>query len=215
MTDFNVQEFIDSQPLRRAHFAILAICGMVMFVDGFDVFVVGKILPAIAHGLGQPLAAMNQLALAQQVGLVIGAFAAPALADRYGRRSVLLVSLAAFGALTIGCALSTSLIELAALRFLSGIFLSGGLPVAVSLIAEATPGRRRGTFIALSFATYSTGSAASGAIAAWMINDYGWKSAFWIGGALPLLLLPFLWGMPESLQLVVSRNPASPASRQC
>lgn len=207
MAVFNVQEFVDRQPLRPIHYLMLAICGIAMFIDGFDVFVVGRIAPAIARGLGEQPAAMQLVALLQQIGLAIGAFAATPLADRYGRKRMLMISSLIFGVLTLATALATSLTQLAILRGIAGVFLAGGLPMAVALIAEGTPRRHRGTFIALSFALYSTGSAASGAIAAWMIDDYGWQSAFWIGGVLPLLSVPLLlWVLPESLQFLVSRN---------
>jgi AAHS family 4-hydroxybenzoate transporter-like MFS transporter len=52
MASFNVQDFIDRQPLRSPHYAMLAICGLAMFIDGLDVFMVGKIAPAIARGMG-------------------------------------------------------------------------------------------------------------------------------------------------------------------
>jgi AAHS family 4-hydroxybenzoate transporter-like MFS transporter len=211
MATFNVQEFLDRQPVRRSNYAILAVCAFVMFIDGLDVFMVGKIAPAIARGLGESPAAMTLVFLLQQIGLAVGAFVATPLADRYGRKRMLIISAIAFGVLTLITAFATSLTQVAILRGLAGIFLSGGLPMAIALVAEATPRRSRGTFIAISFATYSCGSAAGGAIAAWLIDDYGWQSGFWIGGLLPLISVPLiLWLLPESTQFLVSRNPADP-----
>jgi AAHS family 4-hydroxybenzoate transporter-like MFS transporter len=211
MASFNVQEFIDRQPLRGGHYAMLAICCIAMFIDGLDVFMVGKIAPAIAHGLGREMKDMQLVVTSQQIGLAIGAFAATPLADRFGRKRMLIVSSLVFGILTLATAFATSLEQVAILRGLSGIFLSGGLPMAVSLVAEATPRHRRGTFIAISFAAYSFGSAAGGAIAAWLIDDYGWQSGFWVGGLLPLLSVPLMFFfLPESLQFTVSRNARNP-----
>jgi AAHS family 4-hydroxybenzoate transporter-like MFS transporter len=211
MASFNVQDHIDRQSLRGGHYVMLAICCIAMFIDGLDVFMVGKIAPAIARGLGEHPSAMWYVFLLQQIGLAVGAFAATPLADRYGRRRMLIISSLIFGVLTLTTAFATSLGQVAILRGLSGIFLSGGLPMAVSLVAEATPRRRRGTFIAISFAAYSCGSAAGGAIAAWLIDDFGWQSGFWVGGLLPLLSVPLMiWFLPESLQYTVSRNPADP-----
>lgn len=211
MTTFNVQEFVDRQPVRGGHYVMLAICCIAMFIDGLDVFMVGKIAPAIARGFGEQPAAMWLVILCQQIGLAIGAFAATPLADRYGRKRMLIVCSMIFGVLTLATVFATSLEQVAILRGFSGIFLSGGLPMAVSLVAESTPRRRRGTFIAISFAAYSFGSAAGGAIAAWLIDDYGWQSGFWVGGLLPLLSIPLMiFLLPESLQFTVSRNPQDP-----
>jgi AAHS family 4-hydroxybenzoate transporter-like MFS transporter len=212
MASFNVQEFIDRQPLRSPHFAMLAICGVAMFIDGMDVFMVGKIKPEIAHGLGELPPAMGYSDLFQQIGLAIGAFIATPLADRFGRKRMLIICSLIFGVLTLVTAYATTLTQFAILRGLSGLFLSGGLPMAVSLVAESTPRQRRGMFIAISFACYSIGSTlGGGAMAAWLVPAFGWESAFWAGGLLPLLSVPLMfYFLPESLQFTVSRNPNDP-----
>lgn len=211
MTTFRVQDFIDQQRARPIHYGVLAICTFVMFVDGFDIFLVGKIAPAIAAGLGEEPKAMTLVILAQQIGLAIGAFIAPPLADRYGRKLMLIVSTAIFGALTLAGSFSTSIEQFAILRGIAGIFLSGGLPMAVSLLSEHTPRARRGVFISIAFVGYSAGNAAGGAVAAWLIDSYGWQSGFWIGGIAPILgMLLLIFCMPESLQFTTSRNPNDP-----
>lgn len=207
MTTFRIQDFIDGQRTRSIHFRILAICTFVMFIDGFDIFLVGKIAPAIARGLGEAPAAMTLVFLLQQIGLAIGAFVAPPLADRFGRKRMLVACLTIFGFLTLLTSLATTITQFAILRGIAGIFLSGGLPMAVSLLAEHTPRARRGAFISIAFAGYSAGGAAGGAVAAWMIDAYGWQSGFWLGGIMPLVgALVMIFALPESLQFLASRN---------
>jgi AAHS family 4-hydroxybenzoate transporter-like MFS transporter len=208
---FRIQDFVDSQPARPVHFIVLGLCTMVMFIDGLDIFMVGKIAPAIAKGFGEAPEAMKLVIFAQQIGLSIGAFVATPLADRYGRRTMLIASASIFGVLTLGAAFSTTLMQFAILRGLSGIFLAGGLPMAVALLAEFTPQYRRGSFIAIAMTGYSAGGAAGGAIAAWLIDLYGWQSGFWIGGLLPLAIVPLmLLLLPESLQFLAGRNALDP-----
>jgi len=206
---FDIQAFIDRQNVKPIHIGVLAIMTLIMFIDGFDIFMIGKIAPAIADDFGQPATALTQLFFFQQIGLAIGAFGATPLADRLGRRRMLLITSAAFGVLTLAGAFATSIHQLAILRGLSGIFLSGGLPVAMALLAEITPKHRRSTFLAIALAGYSTGSASGAAVAVWLVQDYGWQSGFWVGGLLPLISLPLLLLIvPESLQFRVARNPA-------
>jgi len=207
VTSFPIQPFIDAQKARGVHIMVLAICTLVMFIDGLDIFMVGKIAPAIARGMGSPPAAMTLVFVCQQAGLAIGAFVASPMADRFGRRRMLIIASVIFGVLTLAAAFTTTLLQLAILRGLSGIFLSSGLPIAVSLLAEVTPRHRRGTFIAIAFTGYSAGGAAGGAIAAWLIDIYGWQSGFWIGGLLPLISVPLMMiFLPESPQYLASRN---------
>lgn len=202
-----IQPFIDGLELRAVHWRVLILCTLALFVDGFDVFVVGKVAPAIAAGFGQPPSAMTHVILLQQIGLAVGAFVASPLADRFGRQRMMVVCTALFGVITLLSSQARTLHELALLRGLSGIFLSGVLPMTVSLVAECTPRARRGLFIATTMAGYSAGSAAGGAVAAWFLDRWGWQSTFWIGGALPLLLVPLLIALlPESAQFLAGRT---------
>ena len=209
-TAFNLQAFIDGQPLRAVHFRVLALCALALFVDGFDVFVIGKVAPAIAAGFNVSSAAMTEVFLWQSIGLAFGAFAASPLADRYGRQRMIVVCTLAFGLLTVVSPFATTLTQLAVLRGLASLFLSGMMPMVVALVAETTPRARRGSFIALAMIGNSAGAAASGVIAVWFIDRWGWQSTFWISGALPLALVPFLlWLLPESLPYLVLRAKAT------
>lgn len=212
MNTFDVDKFIDEQRIRPTHIVILLVCVLVCFIDGFDIFMIGKIAPAIAEAFGEPTEAMTFLFLCQQIGLAAGAFVVAPMADRYGRRLMLMLACAAFGTITLASVYAQSLTQLAILRGLAGIFMSAGLPMALALISELTPRYRRSTFIAIALAGYSSGSAASGIVAAWLLDSFGWQSGFWIGGMVPLLCIPLLLlFVPESLKHKVGRDPQDPS----
>lgn len=211
MKPFDIQAFIDEQGMRPVHYAVLALCLLAMFIDGFDIFMVGKIAPAIAHAFGVPPAGMTLVFLLQQSGLALGAFLISPLADHLGRKRLLITLSLLFGLLSIVTVFSTSITMLAVVRGISGIFLAGILPIAVALLSEFTPRRRRATFVAVGMAGYSLGNAA-GASMALLVSDFGWQSAFWVGGVMPLLLVPVMMLiLPESLSFRAVRNPADPA----
>jgi AAHS family 4-hydroxybenzoate transporter-like MFS transporter len=204
---FDVQAFVDQQKLRPIHFTVLALCFLIMFIDGFDIFMVGKIAPAIAADFGVSTASMTLVILLQQIGLAVGAFLVSPLGDFFGRKRMLVISFALFGILTIATAFSPSILIIAMMRGSAGLFLASILPMAVALISEFTPKPRRATFIAIGMAGYSLGNVA-GSLVALLVPDFGWQSGFWIGGSMPLLLLPFmLFFLPESLAYRVNRNP--------
>lgn len=210
MTPFDIQAFIDRQKIGAPHYVVLLLSTLIMFIDGFDIFMVGKIAPAIAKDFGVTPAAMTLVFLLQQVGLAVGAFFVSPLSDIYGRKRMLVISAIIFGLLTVVTAFASSILMLAILRGISGLFLAGVLPAAVALLAEFTPRHRRSTFIAFAIAGYSAGSAAGAAIAL-LVPTYGWESGFWIGGLMPLALVPVLiFWLPESLAYRVGRNPADP-----
>ncbi len=204
---FDVQAFIDRQPLRPVHFGILALCFLVMFVDGFDIYMVGKIAPAIAKDFGAGPAAMTPVIVMQQIGLAVGAFLMSPLGDRLGRKRMLLIAFATFGVLTIATAFAPSIIVLAGLRGITGLFLAAVLPYAVALISEFTPLRQRAMFLSAGMAGYSLGNVA-GAMTALLVPTYGWQAGFLVGGAMPLVLLPALaLALPESVAFRAAKDP--------
>jgi AAHS family 4-hydroxybenzoate transporter-like MFS transporter len=209
MSDFRIQPFMDIQRLRAVHYTVLGICAAIMFIDGLDIFMVGKIAPAIAKGFGVRAADMTTVFVAQQIGLAIGAFTATPLADRFGRRTMLIGCATIFGVLTLAAAFAQDLVQFAALRGVAAIFLAGVMPMAVALLSEITPHARRSQFISFAMIGYSAGSAAGGAIAAWLIDLYTWRSGVWVGGLLPLACVPLmLLLLPESIQFMVGRKAA-------
>ncbi len=204
---FDVAAFIDAQPIGWRAIATLIVCTVALFLDSFDVFFVGKLAPAIAHGFGAAPVAMSKVFVWQQTGMALGAFLLPPLADRIGRKPVLMLCATVFGVLTIGAVWVPSLMWLAALRGVSGVFLAAMLPIGLALISETTPKRRRATFLAIALVGFSAGNAAASAVAAWLLVPFGWRIGFWLAGILPLAMLPLLLAVPESLAFRVSRNP--------
>ena len=207
---FDVAQFIDDRAIGWRELSTLAVVSVVLFIDGFDMYFFGKMLPAIADGLGVSPAGMTGVVTAQQVGMFVGAIVMPPLADRIGRKPVLALGLAMFGVLTLWAAWSTTPLMMAWLRGISGIFFSAMLPVGMALISEMTPRRRRASFISIALVCFSAANVASGAMTAWMLDIYGWQIGFWVGGLLPIVALPLLLAIPESLPFRVTRNPADP-----
>ena len=204
---FDVEAFIDERPIGRREILMLVVCAMVLFIDGFDMYFFGKILPAIAEGLGAKPADMDVVIFWTYVGMTAGAFIMPPLADRIGRRPVLAICAAGFGVLSIMAVWADNVFHMAVLRGISGIFFSAMLPVGLAILSEMTPRKMRAAFMAMALVGFSSGNAASGVVAAWLLDLYGWQIGFWVGGLLGFAALPLLLLIPESLAFRVSRNP--------
>ncbi len=199
----DVAEFIDRQPVGGFQIRLLATCAAVLFLDGFDTQAIGFVAPAIAKEWGLARGALGPVFSAGLFGLMIGALLLGPLADRIGRKKIIIISTIAFG---LG-ALATSLVQdtntLLAIRFLTGLGLGGAMPNTIALTSEFNPRRRRATMVMIMFSGFSIGAALGGLLAAALIPQFGWRSVFIVGGVAPLLLAPVLmFKLPESVRFL-------------
>lgn len=205
----DVQEFIDSQPLSAVQKLLLFLCFLVVAIDGFDTAIIGFIAPAIRGEWGLDVARLGPLFAAGLFGLMLGAFAVGPLADRHGRKTMLIVSMVLFGGASLASALSSGLPSLTWLRFLTGIGLGGAMPTTITIASEYCPRARRSSLVTLMFCGFTIGSALGGIIASQVLPSYGWRALLVGGGIAPLFLAPVLgWVLPESVRYLVMRGGA-------
>jgi AAHS family 4-hydroxybenzoate transporter-like MFS transporter len=207
----DVQEFVDARPLSRVQKQLLLLCFAVVAVDGFDTAIIGFIAPAIRAEWGVAIARLGPLFAAGLFGLMLGAFAVGPLADRHGRKTMLVASMVVFGGASLASALSQGVQSLTWLRFLTGVGLGGAMPTTITLASEYCPRDRRSSLVTLMFCGFTLGSALGGIIAARVLPLYGWRALLIGGGVAPLLLAPLLaWALPESVRYLVMTG-ATPA----
>jgi AAHS family 4-hydroxybenzoate transporter-like MFS transporter len=199
----DVAEFIDRQPVGGFQIRLLLTCAAVLFLDGFDTQAIGYVAPALAKEWGLTKAALGPVFSAGLFGLMIGALVFGPLADRVGRRKIIIFSTLAFGIGTLATAFIQDVNTLLAIRFLTGLGLGGAMPNAVALTSEFSPHRRRATMVMIMFCGFSVGAALGGLLAAALIPQFGWRSVFVVGGVAPLLLVPILaLRLPESVRFL-------------
>lgn len=199
MTRVDVAGLIDAQPVGRYQIRLLMLCAAVLFVDGFDTQAIGYVAPEIGRDWQLARGALGPVFSAGLFGLMIGALLLSPLADRVGRKRVIVASAVAFGFATLATLLAGNVEELMVVRFITGLGLGGALPNAPAMTAEFSPMRRRATMVMTMFCGFSAGAAVGGLIAAALIPAFGWRAVFLVGGLAPLALAPVLVVlMPES-----------------
>jgi AAHS family 4-hydroxybenzoate transporter-like MFS transporter len=199
----DVAAFIDAQPVGAFQVRLLLICATVLFLDGFDTTAVGYVAPALAKEWNIGKAALGLVTSSGLLGLMIGALLFGPLADRIGRKKIIIFSTLAFGIGTLVTALVNDVNTLLAIRFLTGLGLGGAMPNTIALTSEFSPHRRRATMVMVMFVGFSMGAALGGFLAAALIPQFGWRSVFVVGGATPLMLVPILaWRLPESVRFL-------------
>jgi AAHS family 4-hydroxybenzoate transporter-like MFS transporter len=199
----DVAQFIDQQPVGGFQIKLLLTCAAVLFLDGFDTQAIGYVAPALAREWGLTKGALGPVFSAGLFGLMIGALIFGPLADRIGRKKIIIFSTLAFGIGTFATAFINDVNTLLAIRFLTGLGLGGAMPNAVAMTSEFSPHRRRATMVMIMFCGFSVGAALGGLLAAALIPQFGWRSVFVAGGLAPLLLVPILaLRLPESVRFL-------------
>jgi MFS transporter, AAHS family, 4-hydroxybenzoate transporter len=167
--------------------------------DGFDTQAIGFVAPRLAADLGIEPRALGWIFAAGLLGLTLGALGLSVLADRIGRRPVIIGSVVAFGLCALATATADSTRELLTWRFLTGVGLGGALPNVNALAAEIAPPSRRALLMTLMFTGFPLGGVVGGLVSARLLEAFDWQSVFVLGGVFPLLLVPaLLWRLRES-----------------
>ncbi|MES2263695.1 MAG: MFS transporter [Pseudomonadota bacterium] len=208
----DIQEFINRHPFSRFQWLVFALCFFIVLLDGFDTGAIGFIAPSLIKEWGVDRPSLAPVLSAALFGLASGALIAGPLADRIGRRIILLGSVLLFGAACAWSAFAANLEQLTILRFVTGLGLGAAMPNAVTLISEFCPDTRRSTLTNAMFCGFPLGAACGGFLAAWMIPMWGWRSVLVLGGVAPLLLfIVMLFVLPESVRHMAAKG--FPAAR--
>jgi AAHS family 4-hydroxybenzoate transporter-like MFS transporter len=205
----DIGALIDAERIGRPQWTIIVLCGLVALLDGLDLQSIGLAAPAIAQELHIPPQSLGAVFSAALAGLTLGAFALGPVADRIGRKTVLVGATLCFGVFTLATAYANSFEVLLVFRFLAGAGLGGAMPSFISLASEYVPTQRRAAIVSLLWAAFPLGGVVGGLLASWIIPAYGWHSIFIVGGVLPIIIaLLLMTALPESLAFLVNRGNA-------
>ncbi|GAA4693532.1 aromatic acid/H+ symport family MFS transporter [Pseudonocardia yuanmonensis] len=187
------------------------LCWSAVALEGFDLVVLGVVLPSLlrdpAWGLNPASASL--ISVVGLVGVMVGALTAGPLTDRFGRRSMLLVTVTSFSVLTLLCAFAPGPVLFGVLRFLAGLGLGGVLPVAIAMVNEFARTGRGGSATTVLMTGYHVGAVLTSLLGIVVIPSIGWRAMFVIGALPALVLIPLIWArLPESIP--VEHGPGAP-----
>jgi AAHS family 4-hydroxybenzoate transporter-like MFS transporter len=203
----DVSELLDTQKVSPFQIRVLVLCALAVMLDGFDTQAIGYAAPDVARDLHLDHTALSPVFASGLTGLMIGALTLGPVADRFGRRLIIIASTTLFGLVSLATAMASSVSSLMILRFIGGLGLGGVMPNAIALTSEYCPRRSRGTMVMVMFCGFPIGATIAGFAAAAIIPTFGWRGMFVLGGVLPLLLAPVLFAMlPDSIRYLVLRG---------
>lgn len=201
----DVVALIETRPIGPAQWTVIGLCALVAMLDGLDLQSIGLAAPAMGAQLHIAPQAFGMVFSAALAGLALGAFLLGPVADRVGRKRVLVAATFCFGVFTLATAYAGSLPELLTCRFLTGFGLGGAMPSFISLGSEYVAKTRRTAVVSLLWAGFPLGGVVGGLLGSRIIPAYGWQSIFLVGGVLPILLSMVLaTALPESVSFLVA-----------
>lgn len=203
----DIRQLINLHPLSYSQRRLIALCFVVVALDGMDIALMGFIAPALKNVWHVTDYQLGKVISSALIGLAVGAVLAGPLSDRFGRRIVILLSVFFFGLWTLMTAITQNIEQMLWLRFLTGLGLGAAMPNIGTLVAEFSPACKRAFIITVVFCGFTFGAALGGFAASWLILKTGWHTVLILGGVLPLVMLPFLFlYLPESVRFLLTHH---------
>ncbi|WP_449413745.1 3-(3-hydroxy-phenyl)propionate transporter MhpT [Pandoraea soli] len=191
----------------KGSLATIGLCLAIALLEGLDLQSAGVAAPRIAKEFGLSVAQMGWAFSAGAIGLLPGAALGGRLADRWGRKRVLMLSVALFGIFSLLTAHVWSFESLLTARFLTGLGLGAAMPNLIALCAEAAPRGHRNSAVGAMYCGMPFGAALAAVIGIVSPGEEGWRHVFYVGGVGPLLMVPLLGlCLRESAQFVEARR---------
>lgn len=207
MKQSSITEIISSSAISKFQWQVFLLCFLIAIFDGFDTQAIAFTGPEIINFFNLTSGGLAPIMTAGTVGMVLGAMILGVIGDKTGRRPALLGAVSVFGIATLLTAFVDSTNHILILRFIAGLGMGGATPVLLSLVAEYTPSKHRGTSMTVVLLGLPAGAIIGGLLAAKIMPIIGWQGIFIAGGIAPLALLIFLiFLLPESLHHLSLKN---------
>ena len=182
------------------------IVGVATFFDAFDALAIATVLPVIVPLWKLAPQQIGFMISAGFVGQLIGALLFGWVAERYGRMTAMIWSIALFAVMSLVCAFAWDYNSLLVFRTIQGIGLGGEVPVAAVFISELARAKGRGRFVLLYELVFPIGLVSASLVGLWVVPRLGWQWMFVIGALPAFLALVLRWLLPESPRWLAVRG---------
>ena len=206
-----IGQLIDERRLAPLQILVIVLSFLVVWLDGYHIQSMSLVVPTLAKKWSLKPTDFKVVVSAALFGILLGSAFIASAGDRLGRRKVLIISMVIVGISSIVTGYATGMTQLIIWRFLTGLGLGASIPNATALTSDYVPSKRRAALLTLMFSGVAIGAFASGYIGAPIVEHYGWKNLFTIGGVVPLFMALLLaLAMPESIRLLLANKPNDP-----
>jgi putative MFS transporter len=197
---------LDQSDLTRRHFTLYFLIVLGHIFDGFDINMIGLVLPGIAHQFKLAPVAIGYLASSVFIGMLVGSVVIGTLADLIGRKRCLIFSVTFYGITSLLAAFAWSYKSLLIIRMIEGFGLGAEVPLVFTYLSEFMPERRRGLLLASSVFFWQGASFVAALVAIYIVPHFTWRGMF-VAGAIPAFILALVFlRLPESVRFLIARG---------
>ncbi|SDH47491.1 MFS transporter, AAHS family, benzoate transport protein [Planococcus glaciei] len=221
MATVNITDVVNEGKFNRFHLGLLAWCCFIVTFDSFDLVIYSSVIPLIMEEWAITPVQAGAIGSYGFIGMMIGAVLFGIMADKLGRKNVLILSVVLFSVFSFLCAFAPGPTSFSVLRFIAGIGIGGVMPNVIALLTEYTPKYRVNIVILIMLCCFSVGGILAAIVGIYFIPLMGWHSVYWVA-AIPLLFIPLMMknfhdspvillmkGKTEELRYVLKKaNPA-------
>jgi MFS transporter, AAHS family, benzoate transport protein len=191
MATINIKDFIKDAPLSRFHGRMLFWACFIITFDMYDLVIYGSVLPILMQEWSMNPVQAGAIGSYGFFGMMVGAILLGVLADRFGRKNILTISVALFSVATALCALADGPGVFSVLRFLGGLGIGGILPTVLAMVTDYAPGKKANSMVAIVMCFFAIGGILAAFAAMVLIPVVGWQGVYWIA-LIPVLFLPLM-----------------------
>ncbi len=200
-------KIIDESKFNKVSLTVIALCGLIMLMDGYDYTIINVAAPVIMKEWGVSKSLFGWVFASAFCGYLFGAIIFGTLSDRIGRKKTLIISSLVFSIGTLLAYFSHSAQSLIPMRVFTGIGIGGAVPCAITLTSEYSPLKGRGKYVSIMYTGFLIGIVLGGFVAGYVLARFGWRQLFVIGFVAPVLAIILVWfKLPESARWLSART---------
>jgi MFS transporter, putative metabolite:H+ symporter len=197
---------LNNSSFTKQHLAFYLVIVFCHFFDGYDIQMMGFVLPGIVGEFKLSPQQAGLLASSVFFGMLAGGIIIGTIADRVGRKYALIFAVVVYGVMGLAAGLTNDYSTLMAIRVIQGFGLGADVPLVFTYLSEFLPARHRGVLIASIVAFWQASSFVSALLAIYIVPAFTWRGMF-IAGAIPIVVLLLLViRLPESVRFLLLKG---------
>ena len=191
MPRINIVDVVNEGKFNRFHIGLLICCCIIITFDMFDLVIYSSVIPILMKEWSITTVQAGVIGSYGIFGMMIGAILFGILADKFGRKNILILCVVLFSVFTFLCSFAPGPTTFSLFRFIAGVGIGGVLPNVIALMTDYAPKHMHNMMVSIVMCCFSIGGILAGLVGIYFIPHMGWKSVYWVA-ALPILLIPFM-----------------------